>query len=409
MKKIILIILFFSPLFLFSQTNGVQFENAENQLKNKEYKACLESYIKEFKKETGSGQNYYDASICAAKNNNINLSFNYLEKAIKSKHIYLNSIVTNKDLEILHTDKRWLSILKKIKKAYKEFTQTPLTQEQQKELIDYVNQSIAAVYFDKEKGNDLQKILLNTDFGNLPPKVIVKKIKKKLVSEANDIHFHVGVQKLSLKTELEKTPLEKVNHNGGFSEVRFLKGNIGYIKWDRCIADEIAYSKLVAALIFLKDCDALIFDITNNPGGNGAISGFIFTHLFKSKKHQTLLQKKCKGETEWRTSEVPFNYTNGPKFYDTPVYIMTSKNTGSAAEYFAFTLQELKRGKVIGQTTAGAGNPVLKILFGNYFAYVPNCEIRTKDGKSIEAKGVVPDIEMEDEYTIDDVLKVIKK
>ena len=56
-------------------------------------------------------------SICAAKNNNLNLSFKYLEKAIESKHISLNSIVTNKDLEILHADKRWYKVFEKNKKS----------------------------------------------------------------------------------------------------------------------------------------------------------------------------------------------------------------------------------------------------------------------------------------------------
>ena len=50
-----------------------------------------------------------------------------------------------------------IRFLKKIRKAYEDFIQTPLTQEQQKELIDYVNQSITAVYFDKEKGDDFTK------------------------------------------------------------------------------------------------------------------------------------------------------------------------------------------------------------------------------------------------------------
>ena len=177
----------------------------------------------------------------------------------------------------------------------------------------------------------LQKKLLNTDFDDLPPKLITKKIKEKLVSEANDIHFHVGVQKLNLKKEVKKAPLEEINYNGGFSEVKLLNGNIGYIKWNQCVADETAHKKVIAALTFLQGCDTLIFDITNNPGGNGAISGFIFAHLFEGKEYQTLLKKKCKGETEWITSEVPFNYTNGPKLYDIPIYVMTSKNTGSAA------------------------------------------------------------------------------
>ena len=60
MKKIIPIVLSFSSLFSFSQTSEIQFKTAKSQLKNKEYKACLDSY-RAILKKNGNGQNYYDA------------------------------------------------------------------------------------------------------------------------------------------------------------------------------------------------------------------------------------------------------------------------------------------------------------------------------------------------------------
>ena len=48
---------------------------------------------------------------------------------------------------------------------------------------------------------------------------------------------------------------------------------------------------------------------------------------------------------------------------------------------------------------------ILEIIL--HISLIVKFELKTE--KSIEAQGVVPDIEMEDKYTIDDVLKAIKK
>ncbi|RYF96181.1 MAG: hypothetical protein EOO02_22480, partial [Chitinophagaceae bacterium] len=76
------------------------------------------------------------------------------------------------------------------------------------------------------------------------------------------------------------------------------------------------------------------------------------------------------------------------------VFIMVSDRTASAAEYFAFIAQEMKRATILGAKTAGAGNPVTMVNFDNYFAYIPICQITTKSGKSIEGVGVMPDVQL---------------
>lgn len=219
-----------------------------------------------------------------------------------------------------------------------------------------------------------------------------------------DLHFYIGVNQppavIDKSTENISTP-EPENKNGGFSQVSMIAHNIGYIKWDAFIADDEAFQKAIAALQLVQGCKYLIFDLSGCGGGDGRAGGFVDAHLFENNEYQHLLQKRCSGEKDWHQSEVPYNYTNGPRLYHVPVYVIVSKNTASAAEYFALTIKETKRGIVLGDTTAGAGNPSVMVNFGNYFAIIPVCEIQTNSGVSIEGKGVVPNVIL----TTDDWLK----
>ncbi|WP_294680322.1 S41 family peptidase [uncultured Fluviicola sp.] len=273
-------------------------------------------------------------------------------------------------------------------------------------------------YFDKPKANEIEKILMkklkNKEFYEVPAKHLTDKLSLLLRDITHDLHFYIGIQEPTPTqtddgTREEQLSEEPKNHFSGFTEIKLLENNIGYIKWTEFIADDQSFQKLVAALTFLEGCDHLIFDISHCPGGDGRMGGFVNHHLYESPDYQDVLLKKCGGENEWHQSEVPYNYSNGPKFFDIPVYIIISKNTASSAEYFALIAQETKRATILGETTAGAGNPVIMIPFDTYFAYVPVCEIKTAGGKSIEGKGVVPDVQLKSDHWIEETVKYILK
>lgn len=283
-------------------------------------------------------------------------------------------------------------------------------------LVTDLGDILKQAYFDPVKAEAINRVLVQKltagDFYGLPVDTLTKKLTHLLRSETRDIHFYVGhTKKAQVGTPPTGTvdPPAKEYPNGGFTEVRLLENNIGYIKWVHCIADDGSFKKMLSALNFLSGCDYLIIDISNNPGGDGKSSGFINQYLYRSTDYQDLLIKKCVGEQEWHQSEVVYNHSDGPKFFDTPLFIIASGNTASAAEYFAFTAQEMKRATILGKTTAGAGNPVTRIDFEDYFAYVPICEIRTVKGKSIEAKGVVPDVELQSGDWIKETTEYIKR
>ncbi|HMI07569.1 MAG TPA: S41 family peptidase [Flavobacterium sp.] len=266
-------------------------------------------------------------------------------------------------------------------------------------------------YFNKALSKEitatLQKKLKAGEFYNVSQ--TTDRLSLLLRKMTNDNHFYIGINKPADTTRTVQAAEPKAeNKNGGLSEAKMINGNIGYIKWDEFIADEASFQKVIAALEFVKGCKYLIFDLSECPGGDGEMGGFVNSHLFEGNAYQDLLRKKCGGESEWHQSEVPYNYSNGPKFYGIPVFVIVSKHTASAAEYFALTIKEMKRGVILGGTTAGAGNPSTIVTFGNYFAQIPICEIVTKDGISIEGKGVTPNVTLRSDDWIKEVIEYIK-
>ncbi|WP_379964779.1 S41 family peptidase [Epilithonimonas sp. UC225_85] len=279
-------------------------------------------------------------------------------------------------------------------------------------LIFNYSKVLKETYFNKtlikEISSTLQKKLKAGDFYNKTQ--LTDRLSLLLREITKDNHFYIGKTEPQSVTNIEEPAAPETEFkNGGIIETKIINQKIGYIKWTNFIADDEAFEKTVAALQFVKGSKYLIFDLSECPGGDGRIGSFINSHLFEENDYQNLLQKKCAGETEWHQSEVPYNYSNGPKFYDIPVFVITSKHTASAAEYFALIIKEMKRGIVLGETTAGAGNPSIMVPFGKYFAQIPICEIETREGKSIEGKGVTPNIKLQSVDLISETVKYIEK
>jgi hypothetical protein len=89
-------------------------------------------------------------------------------------------------------------------------------------------------------------------------------------------------------------------------------------------------------------------------------------------------------DSTWR--DVP-----GRRLTDADLWILTNANSASAAEMFAYAVQRIGRGTVVGETTAGAGNGGAKLSVGAGLAlFVPSQRIVS--GPGYESTGVVPDI-----------------
>jgi hypothetical protein len=73
--------------------------------------------------------------------------------------------------------------------------------------------------------------------------------------------------------------------------------------------------------------------------------------------------------------------------------VVTDRGTGSAAEAFAFVLQQLGRAQTVGEASQGAayGGGWVPAAEG-FIVFIPNFRPLAKNGKTWHATGVVPDI-----------------
>jgi hypothetical protein len=89
---------------------------------------------------------------------------------------------------------------------------------------------------------------------------------------------------------------------------------------------------------------------------------------------------------------------------DTPLYVLTSESTGSAAEQFAYTLQHLDRAVVVGDTTAGAAHtthlhefPAIGIEM-----HIPDgTTLSPVTGADWEGEGVLPNVPVASDRALD--------
>ena len=138
--------------------------------------------------------------------------------------------------------------------------------------------------------------------------------------------------------------------------------------------------------------DALIIDLRRNPGGHGNLVDFLVSYFFGPGPVELMSSYDRETNTTKRHWSLP--RLTGRRLTDASIYILTSRNTGSAAESFAFTLQQLGRGRVVGERSAGAAHGGGWVpLTDGFIIFVPTFRgFNPRTGRSWNAVGVQPDI-----------------
>jgi carboxyl-terminal processing protease len=137
---------------------------------------------------------------------------------------------------------------------------------------------------------------------------------------------------------------------------------------------------------------AFVLDIRDNPGGL-LDQAFAVSNLFLKKGQLVVF-------TRGRSRRDESNYiteTESP-WVDVPLVVLTSQHSASASEIVAGALQDHDRALIVGETTFGKGLVQTILPLRNVRGYalaLTTARYYTPSGRSIQAKGIVPDIIVE--------------
>jgi len=254
-----------------------------------------------------------------------------------------------------------------------------------------ISLKVEASILKHQRKGDYNKISSSKEFADT--------ISNQLVLISNDQHLRILFSYDTVPQETDKEPplpefikTFAVENNYGFNKTDILEGNIGYMNILGFFPFDEATNKAIASLDYLSNTQALIIDLRENTGGAGALGNFILSYFFDQQPVNFLdviFRKDHRVEQSWSSFYIP-----GKRYVSKPVYVLTSSETFSAGEAFAYILQSLKRATIIGEKTGGGANVGDLIRLNDHF--VMNLPV----GRPVspitktnwEAVGVKPDI-----------------
>jgi len=136
------------------------------------------------------------------------------------------------------------------------------------------------------------------------------------------------------------------------------------------------------------DLKGLVLDLRNNPGGvlNAAV-----------EVSDAFLEKGLIVYTEGRikNSEMRFNAAPGDEINGIPLVVLINAGSASASEIVAGALQDHKRAVIMGEKSFGKGSVQTILPAGkNAAVKLTTARYYTPLGRSIQAEGIEPDVEL---------------
>ena len=196
--------------------------------------------------------------------------------------------------------------------------------------------------------------------------------------------------------KLTREWLQRIQYeNFRLRKVERLDGNIGYFNFLNFTPLTVSKQSIMSAMNFLLYSTAIIIDLRENGGGYAETMNFMLSYFLPSATPISELKYR-KGNKVVKTFTAKDKMIN--HIPDSiPLYILVSNRTSSAAEGFAYTLQQYKRATIIGEQTKGEGNPGnLFVINDNLYIMIPTAEaINAVSKKSIDGIGVTPDIKID--------------
>jgi C-terminal processing protease CtpA/Prc len=151
----------------------------------------------------------------------------------------------------------------------------------------------------------------------------------------------------------------------------------------------------------IEHASGILIDVRKNQSsGDGASVALAISYLIPS---QSILLAEYRNKTgrnsdeNWSWEKLPSEHSYGSErvLANIPVCVLVGPKTFSAAEEFAYTLQQMKRATIIGERTKGSARPArLHVIDASFRATIPYAEtINPISGTNWDGTGVIPDIE----------------
>lgn len=202
------------------------------------------------------------------------------------------------------------------------------------------------------------------------PLPLTRRLTQDLRDVSKDLHLSIRYSAMPLPPEptgaeppkptpeeLAQARAEIAKDGFGIASVEILAGNVGYIDIRLFHQVDLVREAFAEAMTRLADTDALIIDVRHHHGGDPATVAFVTSYLFGKKKvHLNDLYYRRNDETTRYFTDpgVPGKRYGAKK----PIYVLTSGETFSGGEEFAYNLRALERATLVGETTGGGAHPV---------------------------------------------------
>ena len=276
-------------------------------------------------------------------------------------------------------------------------------------VVTALAESTRRLYQDEQVANRMaDRLLAEVERGSFrlagSANQLAAQLNKQIAAISGDIHFMVMGSAMG-HSAVPPTPPHSATPPFSASELAYLSaakfgiataeilpGNVGRLDLRQFYRPAAEVRKAVAAAMTeVANTSALIVDLSRNPGGDPRAVAHLLSYFFDRPPFVV-------NRFHWRNRPVEEFRTErdlaGPNYGEQrPLVVQVSSMSFSAAEEFAYDIQALKRGVVVGQVTGGGANHALPIdLPGGMQAYIPQARAENPiTGSNWEGAGVRPD------------------
>ncbi|MEQ1865494.1 MAG: S41 family peptidase [Micropepsaceae bacterium] len=244
-----------------------------------------------------------------------------------------------------------------------------LTREQGRAAVDEVLRLVGAHYvFPDKRAAIVAAVKAARDGGAYDianPQEMAEKLTADLSKASGDGHLYMNYNPAQFadlsrpaagRHEPSRFALDEGRErNDGYDEQKVLSGNVRYVRVSGFIWSEKTTPPIVdAAARFLSNGDAIVIDLRGNGGGHAEAVQRLVSYFFAGGTQELMrFHDGLSGKTDINRvlAKLP-----SPRLAGKPLYVLIDGGTGSAAEEFAYHIQQFKLGTLVGETTAGAAN-----------------------------------------------------